>query len=51
MPPDAPMLAKPAAAIPPGNFYEPMWDCFRSIVFRDGDEVVIGCRKERPITR
>lgn len=45
------MLAKPAAAIPPGQFYEPKWDGFRSIIFRDGDEVEIGSRKERPMTR
>ena len=51
MPPVAPMLAKPAPAIPPGQFYEPKWDGFRSIVFRDGDEVEIGSRKERPMTR
>jgi ATP-dependent DNA ligase len=50
-PPVAPMLAKPAAAIPPGQFYEPKWDGFRSIVFRDGDEVEVGSRKERPMTR
>ncbi|MBE2317658.1 ATP-dependent DNA ligase [Solirubrobacter sp. CPCC 204708] len=50
-PPVAPMLAKPAATIPPGHFYEPKWDGFRSIVFRDGDEVEIGSRKERPMTR
>jgi ATP-dependent DNA ligase len=51
MPPVAPMLARPAAAIPRGQFYEPKWDGFRSIVFRDGDEVEIGSRKERPMTR
>src|SRR5829696_8220104 len=51
MPHVAPMLARPAAAIPPGQFYEPKWDGFRSIVFRDGDEVEIGSRKERPMTR
>jgi len=51
MPPVAPMLAKPVAAIPPGEFYEPKWDGFRSIVFRDGAEVEIGSRKERPMTR
>jgi ATP-dependent DNA ligase len=49
--PVKPMLAKPVAAIPPGQFYEPKWDGFRSIVFRDGDEVEIGSRKERPMTR
>jgi ATP-dependent DNA ligase len=51
MPPVAPMLAKAVAAIPPGQFYEPKWDGFRSIVFRDGDAVEIGSRKERPMTR
>jgi ATP-dependent DNA ligase len=51
MPHVAPMLAKPAAAIPPDQHYEPKWDGFRSIVFRDGDEVEIGSRKERPMTR
>src|SRR5215204_7078441 len=51
MPPVKPMLAKPVAAIPPGQLYEPKWDGFRSIVFRDGDEVELGSRKERPLTR
>ena len=51
MPPVAPMLAKLVAAIPTGQFYEPKWDGFRAIVFRDGDEVEIGSRKERPMTR
>ena len=51
MPPVAPMLAKPAAAIPLDQCYEPKWDGFRSVVFRDGDEVEIGSRKERPMTR
>jgi ATP-dependent DNA ligase len=51
MHPVQPMLAKPVSAIPPGQFYEPKWDGFRSIVFRDGDEVEIGSRKERPMTR
>jgi ATP-dependent DNA ligase len=51
MPPVKPMLAKPVAGIPPGQLYEPKWDGFRSIVFRDGDEVEIGSRNERPMTR
>jgi ATP-dependent DNA ligase len=51
MPPVAPMLAKSVAAIPPGAMYEPKWDGFRSVVFRDGDEVEIGSRNERPMTR
>jgi ATP-dependent DNA ligase len=51
MPPVQPMLAKPLGAIPAGQWYEPKWDGFRSIVFRDGDEVEIGSRNERPMTR
>ena len=51
-PPVAPMLAKPVDAIPDGDYvFEPKWDGFRSIVFRDGDEVEIGSRHERPMTR
>jgi len=52
MPPVKPMLAKSVPTIPVGNFgYEPKWDGFRSIIFRDGDEVEIGSRNERPMTR
>ncbi len=51
MPPVKPMLAKPVTAIPPDHLYEPKWDGFRSIVFRDGYEVEIGSRNERPMTR
>jgi ATP-dependent DNA ligase len=52
MPPVAPMLSKAVPSIPEGPFsYEPKWDGFRSIVFRDGDEVEIGSRNERPMTR
>jgi ATP-dependent DNA ligase len=52
MPPVKPMLAKSVAEIPKGEYsYEPKWDGFRSIVFRDGDEVEIGSRNERPMTR
>jgi ATP-dependent DNA ligase len=51
MPPVKPMLAKPVATIPAGQHYEPKWDGFRSIIFRDGDEVEIGSRNERPMTR
>ena len=52
MPPVKPMLAKPVAEIPNGDFsYEPKWDGFRSIVFRDSDQVEIGSRNERPMTR
>src|ERR1700754_3116569 len=51
MPPVKPMLAKPVPEIPPAHLYEPKWDGFRSIIFRDGDEVEIGSRNERPMTR
>ncbi len=52
MPPVKPMLAKSVPTIPTGELsYEPKWDGFRSIVFRDGDEVEIGSRNERPMTR
>jgi len=52
MPPVAPMLARVAAAIPEGDFlFEPKWDGFRTIVFRDGGEVELGSRNEKPMTR
>src|SRR6058998_2257982 len=51
MPPVKPMLAKAQPAIPTGQLYEPKWDGFRSIIFRDGDEVEIGSRNGKPMTR
>ncbi len=51
MPPVSPMLAKSVGTIPPDASYEPKWDGFRSILFRDGDEVELGSRNERPMTR
>jgi ATP-dependent DNA ligase len=51
MPPVSPMLAKAVAEIPLGQYYEPKFDGFRAIVFRDGDEVEIGSRNERPMSR
>ena len=51
MPPVSPMLSKSVAAIPPDASYEPKWDGFRSICFRDADEVELGSRNERPMTR
>ncbi|MFB8173874.1 ATP-dependent DNA ligase [Kitasatospora purpeofusca] len=51
MPPVAPMLAKSVAKIPPGMQYEAKWDGFRAIVFRDGDEIEIGSRTGKPLTR
>ena len=52
-PPFAPMLAKLADEIPDGEgwLYEPKWDGFRCIVFRDGDEIELASRNERPFTR
>ena len=51
MPPVSPMLAKSVLEIPDLGHTEPQWDGFRTIVFRDGDEVVLGSRNERPMTR
>src|SRR5215813_615098 len=52
MPPVAPMLAKAVPRIPEGALsFEPKWDGFRSIIFRDGDAVEIGSRNEKPMTR
>lgn len=52
-PPVSPMLAKLSRELPEGEdlYYEPKWDGFRCIVFRDGDEVVLGSRNEKPLTR
>ena len=51
-PPLSPMLAKPVRGVPEGDYlYEPKWDGFRCIVFRDGDEVELASRNERPLTR
>jgi ATP-dependent DNA ligase len=51
MPPVLPMLAKPVTSIPADQCFEPKWDGFRAIVFRDGDEVEIGSRNTKPMTR
>jgi len=47
------MLAKAARSLPErdGLVYEPKWDGFRSIVFRDGEELELASRNERPLTR
>ncbi|MGK5554213.1 ATP-dependent DNA ligase [Actinomadura kijaniata] len=51
-PPFAPMLAKAVKAMPErGMLYEPKWDGFRCVVFRDGAEVVLSSRGEKPLTR
>ncbi|NHW48466.1 ATP-dependent DNA ligase [Paenarthrobacter sp. MSM-2-10-13] len=51
MPPVSPMLAKSVPTIPEVGHYEPKWDGFRTIVFKDGDEIVLGSRNEKPMTR
>jgi ATP-dependent DNA ligase len=47
------MLAKLSREMPEGEglIYEPKWDGFRCIVFRDGSELELGSRNERPLTR
>ena len=52
-PPLSPMLAKLSDGIPQGDgwLYEPKWDGFRCIVFRDGDDIELASRNERPFTR
>ncbi|KQY07356.1 ATP-dependent DNA ligase [Mycobacterium sp. Root135] len=50
-PPVRPMLSKSVTTIPEGASYEPKWDGFRSIWFKDGDDVQFGSRNERPLTR
>ena len=53
MPPVKPMLAKLSRDLPLSEdlVYEPKWDGFRCIVFRDGDEVELGSRNEKPLNR
>jgi ATP-dependent DNA ligase len=51
MPPVKPMLARSVSQLPDQMLYEPKWDGFRCIVFKDGDEVELGSRNERPLTR
>ncbi len=52
MPPVKPMLAKLSRDLPIGDYlYEPKWDGFRCIIFRDGEEVELASRNERPLTR
>jgi ATP-dependent DNA ligase len=52
-PPVDPMLAKASDAIPDGTgwIYEPKWDGFRAIVFKDGDSVYIQSRDLKPLGR
>ena len=52
-PPIQPQLAKSAADLPDGEgwCYEPKWDGFRTIAFRDGDDVHLQSRNGRPMNR
>lgn len=51
-PPLEPMLAKSAPELPSGDYaYEPKWDGFRCLVFRDGNDVYLGSRSKKPLTR
>ncbi|MFL5896773.1 MAG: ATP-dependent DNA ligase [Thermoleophilaceae bacterium] len=51
-PPLAPMLGKLARELPTGDYvFEPKWDGFRCLVFRDGDEVDLRSRNDRPLAR
>ena len=55
--PLSPMLAKAVKDLPEKGkdgadlLYEPKWDGFRCVVFRDGDEVELSSRGEKPLTR
>ncbi|MEI5672984.1 MULTISPECIES: ATP-dependent DNA ligase [unclassified Nocardioides] len=56
MPPVQPMLAKSVSGIPDpakhgGLSFEPKWDGFRCLVFRDGDEIELASRNTKPLTR
>ena len=52
-PPVAPMLAKRVDALPDGDewLFEPKWDGFRALVFRDGDEWFLQSRELKPLNR
>src|SRR3954469_1918864 len=47
-----PMLARLARELPLGDYvYEPKWDGFRCLAFRDGDDVDLRSRNDRPLAR
>src|SRR5215813_14154124 len=52
-PPVLPMLATRVSALPEGPdwVFEPKWDGFRVIVFRDGDDLLLQSRDEKPLDR
>src|ERR1700692_1661116 len=54
LPPLEPMLAKAQTKVPPEAgvwSYEPKWDGFRALVFRDGDEVIVQSRNGKELGR
>ena len=56
MPPVRPMLAKSVKGVPDpekhgGLSFEPKWDGFRCLLFKDGDEVELTSRNTKPLTR
>src|SRR5437870_12935751 len=52
-PPLAPMLSSAADALPEGEgwLFEPKWDGFRTLVFRDGGDILLQSRDEKPMNR
>src|SRR5258705_3924201 len=52
-PPIPPMLAKRVGELPVSGewLFEPKWDGFRALIFRDGDEILIQSRDEKPLDR
>lgn len=52
-PPILPMLAKRVEELPAGDgwVFEPKWDGFRALIFRDGDEIFMQSRDEKPLNR
>ncbi len=52
-PPILPMLAKRVEKLPAGDawIFEPKWDGFRTLIFRDGDEVLIQSREQKSLNR
>jgi ATP-dependent DNA ligase len=52
-PPVKPQLARAAKELPEGDEwrYEPKWDGFRTLVFRDGDDVYLQSRNGKPMNR
>src|SRR5216117_2721697 len=52
-PPLQPMLSSAAEVLPAGAgwLFEPKWDGFRTLVFRDGDDILLQSRDEKPMNR